>query len=356
MPITNSKDIIGFANGLELQIQDLQAAIRSWTNSKDELIDSMSELGNTSTMARQTMIRADNALAEINTAVIASTALQGRRLDDTIKKIKSDIFLAIENGDVIGVGGGGGEVTSGEIYQEINNAIANVDPMILPGLRLDYRLQEIYNLANAGAIAMEKLIYVPRKFIPGEITGLTVQGEVLSTEKFVAGEVTILDENSLPIIGSTNQLITGTIDETGLITLTETPIVKTIMFYPVEIEFKDVGEDFLFVLLEMMLKKNHPMMQQVMMISTNMNNIIEDIEAMKGANWTVDFSIMRNHLDIMKESITPKGVYLSVEDGKTNVSFSYQDSPLISHFVVEKLDATTGEWMPANENGGIINK
>lgn len=355
MPITNSKDIINFVNGLEQHIFNLQSDIYSWNTSKEEISDSLSELGNTSTMARQTMIRADNALAEINTAVIASTALQGRRLDDTLKKLKNDIFLAIENGDIVGLGGGG-EVTSGEIYEEINNAIANVDPMILPGLRLDHRLQEIYNLANTGAAALEKDIFVPRKFIPGDITSLTLQGEVLSTERFVAGEVTVLDENSLPIIGSKNELITAQIDESGLITLSEIPMVRTVLFYPIEIEFKDVERDFLYILMEMMLKKNHPMMQQVMMISSNLNGILEDIEAMKGANWTVDFSIMQNHLDIMREAITPKGVYLTVEDGKTNLSFSYQDSPLISHFVVEKLDPATGEWMPANENGGIINK
>lgn len=356
MPITNSKDIINFVNGLELNINSLQKDIKTWNDSKEELTDSMAELGNTSTMARQTMIRADNALSEINTAVIASTALSGRRLDDTLKKLKSDIFLAIENGDIIGIGGGGGEVTSGEVYEEINNAIAGVDPMVMPGLRLDYRLQEIFNLANAGAAALEKDIYIPRKFVPGDIESLTVQGEVLSTEKFVAGEVTILDENSLPIIGSRNELITGQIDEAGLITLSEIPIVRTVMYYPIEIEFKDVEKEFLYILMEMMFKKNQPMMQQVMMISSNMNGILEDITAMKGANWTVDFSIMANHMDIMKEAITPKGVYLAVEDGKTNLSFSYQDSPLISHFVVEKLDPETGEWMPANENGGIINK
>ena len=355
MPITNSKDIIGFVNGLEQSILALQRDIRSWNDSKEEITNSTVELSNTSTIARQTMIRADNALSEINTAVIASTALAGKRLDDTLKKLKQDIFLAIENGDIIGIGGGG-EVTSGEIYEEINNAIANVDPMVLPGLRLDHRIQEVYNLANAGASALEKDIYIPRKFVPGEITTLTIQGDVLSTEKFVAGEVTVLDENALPIIGSKNELITAQIDEAGLITLSEIPLVKTVMYYPIEIEFKDVERDFLYVLMEMLLKKNNPMMQQVMMLSTNLNGILEDIEAMKGVNWTPDFSIMQNHMDIVKEAITPKGVYLTVEDGKTNLSFSYEDSPLISHFVVEKFDADSGEWMPANENGGIINK
>lgn len=354
MPITNSKDIINFVNGLEQSIIKLQKDIVSWNENSEDLINSRGELTNTSTIARQTMVRADNALAEINTAVIASTATAGRRLDDTLKKLKQDIYLAIENGDIVGVGGGG-EVTSGEVYEEINNAIAEVDPTIQSGLRLDYRLKELYNLANAGSLALEKKIYTPRKFVPGEVTDLTVQGEVSVTEKFVAGEVTVLDETLLPIIGGAGDFITATIDETGLITFSEIPTKRMILFYPIEIEFKDVEKDFLYIMMEMLLKKNNPLMQQVLGISTHLNNILADIEAMKGAEWTVDFSIMSNHLDIIKESITPKGVYLSVEDGKTNVSFSYTDSPLISHFVAEKFDEGTGEWVPANANGGIIN-
>lgn len=47
---------------------------------------------------------------------------------------------------------------------------------------------------------------------------------------------------------------------------------------------------------------------------------------------------MRNHQDVVKEGITPKGLQVQVQDGMANVTFSYADHPHLSHFILEKWD------------------
>lgn len=356
MPISNSKNILEFVNGLERQISEINDGISDWNSNKNKLISNSNRIDGININAVQSLVKADEALGELSTATFASNAKRGKRLEDTLAKLKEGIFTSIQNGDVIGVGSGGGELTGGMFYEELNNAIAEVDSTVQDGIKLDYRLRGIQEMSVAGKQVSEKEMLLPRKMFLETATSYMIDAEIDDDQSFVDGEVTVLNENLLPIYANNEIMIEGVINKEGVIQLTELPNEKFYIYYPVQMNFIDIPKDFVYLFFDLLIDKHSPLMSAIIKIQDLVDVVTNDIQSMKGKDWTADFSIMSNHLDLVKESITPKGVHVNVLNNKAVLSFSYADSEILSHFVAEELDPKTNEWKPVNDNGGIINK
>jgi hypothetical protein len=87
-----------------------------------------------------------------------------------------------------------------------------------------------------------------------------------------------------------------------------------------------------------------------------LTTVSEDLEKMKGPGWDDRFSITGNYKDILIEKITPKNIQVNVESGIAKVSFSYEDHPELSHFVLEYFDESSGTWKPYDGADGIVTK
>lgn len=357
MPVTSSKDLIGFVNELEVQLNAVKKIALSWEANEKAVLGIVPQVKAVGMTANQAVIRADNALSEISLAVMASTKPIGQRLADTLDKLKRDIFLAIENGDIIGVGGSGGEVNAGLIYDEINAAIADVDPTIEDGLKLSYKLKALESMASSTNKLSGKRVMMPHRYIIGQVSSVDIVAEGSIHETFIKGDVTVLNDDLSPVLDENKNIITGTIDKNGDIKLSAIPKEPVRLYYPTVINFENVDEDFLYKGLETTMQKNFKMVSNIITMGTNLNKILEDIEAMKGNEWTIDFSIMSNHIDIIKEMTAPRSLQVQfTEEGQAMLSMAYLDHPYVSHYVVEKFDEDSQSWEPVNENGGIINK
>ena len=357
MPVISSKDLIGFVNELEVQLNAVKAIALSWQKNESQMLKLPPQINAVNVTAKQAMLRADSALSEVSSAVMASTKPVGQRLADTLDKLKRDIFLAIENGEIIGVGGSGGEVNAGLIYDEINAAIADVDPTIEDGLKLSHKLDMLQSIAESTNKLSGKRVIMPHKYIVGLVNSVTMQGESSIHETFIKGDVIVLNDDLSPVLDDNQNLITGTIDKDGVIHLSAIPKEPVNLYYPTVINLEDADEDFLYKGLETTLQKNYKMVTNIITMGTNITNIIEDIKAMKGANWTIDFSIMSNHIDIIKEMTAPRSLHVQFsEEGQALLSMAYLDHDYVSHYVAEKFDEESQTWEPVNENGGIINK
>lgn len=356
MPIYNSKNIIEFVNKLEDQIDELKESTKEWSENQGRIISGINRIDGINVNAIQSLVKADEALSELSTATFTSGAARGKRLEDTLKKLKESIFSAIENGDIVGVGGGGGELTGGVFYKELNNAISEVDATIEDGLKLDYRLQKIQTMAASGSKFEKKELVLPHKMIVEQVTSVNIKGELNTDERFVDAEVTVLDRNLLPIFNNQNEMITGHINLKGEIVLSELVNEPIYLYYPVQMNFLNIPEDFGYLFFDLLIDKHSPIMSSLVKVQKVVDVVLQDFEQMKGENWTADFSIMSNHIDLLKESIVPKGVSIDVRNGQAVLGLSYQDSEMLSHFVAETLNPVTNEWEPINEQGGIINK
>lgn len=353
MPIYNTRDLIPFVNQLESKINDLNDGIAEWNTNKFKLISSANKVDSTQSTAISALVRADEAMAEIGTATFKSTANRGKRLEDTLNKLRAEMYdiAATVEGN-----GGGGSLTEGMFYDELNNAIASVDVTVEDGLKLDYRLRELANLATTGGDLSNREWLVPFKY---EVTGsLTISYVVPAQEgvEFVTGDVTIIGPSGNPFLDNNYKIITGTINELGEVTLTEVPPTEYTAYFPVQMKVKDVPEDFLYLLIQQTIQKNSRVMELVLGFENQIMTIVEDIQYMKGVNWTPDFSIMRNHQELVKEGITPKGLDVEVKDGMAHVTFSYNDHPHLSHFILERWDEETQQYVPYDGANGIVNK
>lgn len=356
MPIYSSKDLVSFVNGLETKINDLNTSISEWNKNKSKILNGVGKIDGINVNAIQSLVKADEALGEISTATFTSSAARGKRLEDTLNKLKTSIFSAIENGDIIGIGSGGGELTGGMFYDELNNAIAEVDPTIEDGIKLDYRLRKIQEMSASGKAVSEKEMLLPQKIFVENPDSVFQKGFVDADQSFIEGEVTVLNEKLLPVYDANEEMITGTIDEEGQIILSSIPIGNVYLYYPVQMNFIDIPKEFGYLFFNLLLDKHSPLMSSIVKIQDVVDVLLNDLDYMKGEYWTPDFSIMKNHADLLKEAITPKGVYVDVKDGKSVLSFSYSDNEILDHFVVETLNPSTNQWEAINSNGGIVNK
>lgn len=351
MPIYNTRDLIPFVNKLEEEILQMNDSLSQWDTNKNKLIASIAKTDSTYTTAMSALVRADEAMSEIGTATFKSTAQRGKRLEDTLNNLRAEMYEIAESSE----GGGGGSLTEGIFFDELNNAIASVDVTIEDGLKLDYRLRELQDLALAGGDLSSKNVYMPYKY---EVIEPTQQLIIPTNDEiiFVEGEVTVLNAEGNPFLNEKLEVITGSINELGEIALSALPPEAYTLYFPVKMNLKDIPEDFLYLFLQQIVQKNSKVMEIVLGFETKFQAILDDIDLMKGTQWTPDYNIMRNHQEIVKEGITPKGVRTEVVDGMAHVTFSYNDHPHLSHFIVEKWDEETKRYVPYDGINGIVSK
>lgn len=355
MPIYNTKNIVDFVNGLESRLNEVGEITADWDSNKKKVLSGVGRIDGININAVQSLVKADEALNEISTATFTSAAGRGKRLEDTLNKLKQSIFSAIENGDIIGVGSGGGELTGGMFYEELNNAIAEVDPTIDDGIKLDYRLRNIQEMAAEGKKVGTKDMLLPQKFFLELPKDIFVDIPEVEDQRFVYGDVTVLTEELLPTYQN-DEMITGTINENGRIILSSIPDVPVYLYYPVQMNFSNIPEDFGYLFFDLLLDKHSPIMRSIVKIQDIIDTLAYDLDYMKGEKWTPDFSIMSNHKDFLRETLTPKGINVDVQNGQSVMSFSYEDNEMLSHFIAETWNEEKKIWEPINSNGGIINK
>lgn len=355
MPIYNTKNIVDFVNNLESRLNEVGNITQDWDKNKTKVLNSISKIDGISVNAVQSLVKADEALSELSTATFTSAAARGKRLEDTLNKLKQSIFSAIENGDIIGVGSGGGELTGGMFYEELNNAIAEVDPTIEDGIKLDYRLRSIQEMAARGEKIGTKDMLLPQKYFLEIPKDIFVDIPEKEDQRFVLGDVTVLGEDLLPMYQN-DEMITGTISEEGRVILSSIPEKPAYLYYPVQMDFLNIPQEFGYLFFDLLLDKHSPIMRSIVKIQDIIDTLAYDLDYMKGEKWTPDFSIMSNHRDFLRETLTPKGINVDVQNGQSVMSFSYEDNEMLSHFVAETWNEMTKTWEPINNNGGVINK
>ncbi|WP_157066969.1 hypothetical protein [Alicyclobacillus shizuokensis] len=339
-------------NSLESRINTMQDAFNSWQQNKSAILSALPQIDANRVSSLSALVKAEDALAEINTATFNVAAAKGQKLKKVIDDLKQQCIEAAQNAT--------GKIDP-RFADEIDNAISEVDSVVADGLKLDYRLRKIQELGQtaldtSNSVFAKELI-VPQVWdigTPVTDTTLNVQGD--PGVEFISGDVTVLDEDGNAMLDESGQLITGTIDESGTIMLSAAPGDTCKLYYPVRLHFSDIPDDFLYLFMQMVVAKNSPLMQQILQFEKTLDSIAADIQAMKGQDWTIDHSIMDNYRDIVKESITPKGLTITVQDGIVHTTFSYNDHPLLDHFVLQRWNEDAKTWEPYDGADGIVSK
>ena len=352
MPVYNTRELIPFVNELEARINGMNVEVDEWRKEKGRILTSLDTINSNRVRSTTALVKADEALTELNTATFDIVAQRGQRLKTLIENLKKQMF------DIAQEAGSGKAVGYDErINAEIDNAVSSVEAEVEDGLKLDYRLRKIQEIAMEGKTLSEKDLYLPYVYeLDHDLDQTTISLPPLGGIEFLQGEVAVLRMNGDIITDEEGNIISGTIDEKGVVTLTAAPKEEVKLYFPVQMELKEIPKDFLLIFMQMMVQKNSEYMRQIAKFQNTLADIIKDIQAMKGENWTIDFSIMRNHQDIIKESITPKGLQIEVKNGMVHASFSYNDHPYLSHFVLEKWNEDTQQWEPFDGAHGIVYK
>jgi len=349
MPVYSTRDLIPFVNKLEERVEALNSSISDWIAQKNRILTSIDDMQGSRNLALTSLAKADEALSEIGTATFNVVANRGQRLNKLIQELKNEMYIIAQNAK-------GGKGYDPRINKEIDNAVSSVDSVIEDGLKLDYRLRQLQEAAMHGVHLSEKEIIFPYMTDTIMVTDTSIVLEPIEGFQFVDGEVTVLDEKGMPAVNRFNEFVSGTIDSSGNIELTDIPVTPVKIYFPVEAAFKDIPADFLRIFLQTIVQKNNEQFKKLMVFENLLGEILSDIRSMKGQNWTVDFSIMRNHQDIIKESITPKGLHVEVKNGLAYASFSYNDHPYLSHFILEKWDEESKKFVPFDGKSGVIPK
>lgn len=351
MPVYNSRDLIPFVNELERQLLEMQEELATWSQSKGQILSSIRHIPNNTNLATSALVKADEALTELLTATYQVVANRGQRLKTLIDNLKEEMLYIAENIDVKGESG-----YDERIYAEINNAVSEVDGIIEDGLKLDYRLRQITEQATKGGELSSKEFILPIVHELHEPITVEFQIDPIEGAEFLEGEVTVLDMNGEPVIHPSGQLIHGVITENGVVTLNALPTQPVKLYFPVRMALRNVPEEIALYIMDSFNQKSSHFMRDILELKETQQKLLTDIRAMKGENWTVDFSIMKNHRDLVEEAITPKGLHTEIIDGMAHLTFSYNDHPYLSHFEIEKWDEEQKKFVPYDGNQGIVQK
>lgn len=223
---------------------------------------------------------------------------------------------------------------------EVANAIAGVEAP--EGYKLDKRLDDLRagvldntNRLNQIAYIVEKDVLLPRTYLtPSPVTDTTYQLPVPESGSFIPGPIQVLDalgQNPVVIDG---QELTAVISQTGQVVFSQAPRQQVTLHYTMRVDLGKLPEDFLTQVLEM-------------------NQVDAEIAA---EILTLRQQLTQVSTDLLKERLTPKALYATASGSTVYVSWAYEDLPEISHFILERWDPATGQWMPFDGKQGIVYK
>lgn len=356
MPITGTRDVVAFVNELEVALLAVTDEVNVWKKEKGKLLALGTQIDDTKFRANSAFVKVEEALGEIANATVGVTALKGQRLKKLIEGLKAEVMLIAEEAMASGGGGGGGY--DERLMNEINAAVADVSTLVPDGLKLDSRIQEVLNVAEKGGTLGDKKFTVPLRHefrhYGADETILVEQEGVL----YVSGDVAFLTKSGDTVRTTTGAVAVGKIEplrngREAKVLLPKVVMGDYVAIYPAELKLKDWPEEAIMAVLDATVSRTSPAFAKFDGISLAIDKIKEDIEEMKGENWTADISLMRNQRDIIRESITPKGLRVDVIDGKAVASFSYTDHPMLSHFIVEQMNEE-GVFEPYDGEDGIL--
>ncbi len=242
---------------------------------------------------------------------------------------------AIESNGAPPPSGGGTDL--GPVAQEIINAIAGVNAP--DGFKLDKRFDDIYSgvldadtrLDNI-VFVTEKELLIPRKILTSAVAKTEYQLPVPAYGHYVAGPVGVFDLSGKRTLKINNKVVTATISTGGKVVFDQIPYQQVTLVYILAVKLKDLPQDFLTTTIDI-LQSNTATLSDVLDLQDRMT---------------------KSEANLQLERITPRGLYTQAIGSTVYVTWSYEDSPDISHFVLERYNEDTGEWIPFDGLYGIV--
>lgn len=358
MPITNTRDVIPFVNELEKDIERLTKDLGTWLAERQKVQGYSSEIAEIRFRSTGAFSRAEEALMELGNATSGVVALKGQRLKKVLEDLKKEVKVIAE--EAAAGGGGGGAFFDERITDEINNAVAGMSSLIPDGLKLDARIQQVADLAAQGGDLGNKEMVVPIK----RTVQYLGQNEIILPEdadiRYIDGEVALVDETGDAVLTTQGKAAVAQVraidgGARGVVTFPAVQLGNYSIFFPAEVELHAWPREAMESVLGATISRTSPTFRKIAEFDTQLQLIQKTMKEMQGKNWTADISLMKNHQDIIRESITPKGLHIDhIAEGKVNVSFSYSDHEQLSHFVLERLDEETKSWQPYDGEQGIV--
>lgn len=148
--------------------------------------------------------------------------------------------------------------------------------------------------------------------------------------------------------------IATTNGRTAVVTLPDIDLGEYNLFIPAEVAMQAWPREAIEAVMGATISRTSGTFRKVAEFEAELASLVGTIQQMQGEKWTADVSLMKNRQDIIKESITPKGLNITaMPDGKVSVSFSYAENEELSHFVLERMDANEN-WVPYDGDQGIV--
>lgn len=200
---------------------------------------------------------------------------------------------------------------------------------------LDAQLQEI----SAGLASLKsKTFLVPIEEIsndgslPAKPIAVTTNSYKLKYSgpgQIFPGPVDVLNEaGDMPMIGPDGKEIIATVDSSGVVIFSRAPNAVVRLTFGVLMPFSSLPQEFLKVRFKSGLEKDI--------------GLFLDVAGLKE--------------DMAIEKITPSGLYAQATGSTVYLTFTYQDRPELSHFILERYNPTTGQWEPYDGQQGIVTK
>lgn len=284
-----------------------------------------------------------------NVTAFVSGASVGRRLRYVLDQLKAELIVMIED-----MANTSRPVDLGPLGEEINKAIALVDANVPDGIKLDFRLQQNEKNIRALLSHEDQTIWIPYATTVEQPTSLTIQAIKPEHAVFLQADVTVVTDDKKPAKTDEMQKIKGTMNGSGLITLNYLPVKKVHLWYPIEVQRKYVQDKDLWNILEVIQMGSGGEINNDE-IEEFMAYVREQLEIMKGIDYNSEQNIADAYQLIEKTRLAPKSLQITqLPNDQLAVQFSYEDHPLLSHFVLEKWDEETKTWLPYDGDEGIV--
>lgn len=284
-----------------------------------------------------------------NVTAFVGGASVGKRLRYVLDQLKAELIVMINE-----MANTKRPVDLGTLGNEIQAAIALVDANVPDGIKLDYRFQDMEKQIGILQQKENQTLWIPYGMSIDAPTSLTIQAEKPDHAVFVSGDVTVVNENKKAAKDENLLKITGSITASGIVTLTGMPTESIKIWYPIEIKRSHFQDKDLWNILE------------IMQLSQASSGTSEEIEsfmsytraqliAMKGIDWNSEKNLSEAFELIKKTALAPKSLQIqTLGNNQMAIQFSYEDHPLLSHFILERWDDQTNTWVAYDGNEGIV--